>query len=338
MKKILFSLCALGLASQMQAQTITNGNFEAWTSESSSGTTFDRPEGWHASDIMLNDLSTLLMLAGYPVTATAQVSQSTNAHEGDYAARIMSMDLGSSFGVTPCLIVNGEPSIDIVTMGEALAGGEVDLTSVVQVNGGTPLMGRRADSISVWVSTPNYNEDTAAILIQAKKISGDSLITIGTGAAYFGPDMEYTRVAISIDYDDASNTIADTLVIFAISSAGIPSEDGTTLFNATLENSLFIDEMALHTTDISGVLPAAKSDLGVTLFPNPATSSIQIKNTSAKELMLQIYDLNGRVMHSKSLPEGQSSIDLQQYPAGNYVYLVADPNSLDKQSGTFTKK
>lgn len=235
-------------------------------------------------------------------------------------------------------MVNGVPSLDVVTMGEALAGGDVDLASILTVTGGTPLLGRRADSVVVYVSTPEYNEDTAAIFLQAKQISGDTMITIGTGAAMIAPDMEYTRLNINIEYFDESNTIADTLIIMAISSVGIPSEEEGALFNATLENSLFLDAMSLHTSDLSGIIPAANVDLGVSLYPNPATSAIQIKNISGKELLIQIYDLHGKVMHYQSLNEGQSSIDLQQYPAGNYFYQVADPQSKDRQAGSFIKK
>lgn len=330
-------MLSLGLASQMQAQTITNGNFEDWTPVGS-GLSWERPQGWHATDKMLSDLSMVLGIAGYPITPTNQLQKSTEAYAGDYAARIVSFNLGEAFGVTPCLMVNGVPSLDVVTMGEALAGGDVDLASILTVTGGTPLLGRRADSVVVYVSTPEYNEDTAAIFLQAKQISGDTMITIGTGAAMIAPDMEYTRLNINIEYFDESNNIADTLIIMAISSVGIPSEEEGALFNATLENSLFLDAMSLHTSDLSGIIPAANVDLGVSLYPNPATSNIQIKNTSGKEFLIQIYDLNGKVMHHQSLNEGQSSIDLQQYPAGNYFYQVVDPKSNDRQAGSFIKK
>lgn len=337
MKKILLSILSLSLACQMQAQSIVNGSFEAWVPVSG-GLSWERPEGWYGTDKMLSDLSTILALAGYSLTAENQLKKSTTAYEGDFAARIMSLDLGESFGVTPCLMVNGVPSLDVVSMGEALAGGDVDLASILTVTGGTPLLGRRADSVVAYVHTPEYNLDTAAIFVQAKQISGDSMITIGAGAAFIEPDLEYTRLSIPIEYLDESNTIADTLIIMAVSSAGIPSGEDDAIFGATLENSLYIDDMALFTSDVSSILPTARVHLGVSVFPNPASSSIQWNNTFGKELLLQIYDLNGRVMHHITLPEGRSAINLQQYPVGSYFYQVVDPSSNERQTGTFMKK
>lgn len=334
MKKTISTIFSILLAGAALAQpAITNGTFEAWTGVGG-GLTWHRPEGWHGSDKLLNDVAPMLGFAGVTYTAAEQMTQSEDAYEGSYAARLMSVDLGGTLGPTPALMVNGSITLNMAAAMEAIGGGEVELTDLFNVAGGTPLLGLRADSVEAYVKTPESNVDTGRIIVQAQKIDGDSMVTIGAGYVDLFPGMDYERVAVNIEYFNPEDRIADTLIIIVISSATLPTE--TSFFGASDGNTVIIDAMKLYATDVEGITDRFV-DLGVQAYPNPAQGIIQFENNAAQSFLIQIYDLSGKIMHLKELPQGVTQIDLQQYPAGNYIYRIADAQSGKLQSGTFTK-
>ncbi|MBX9448531.1 MAG: hypothetical protein KL787_01910 [Taibaiella sp.] len=90
MKKALFILASGVIFSTAQAQVITNGSFETWVDVGGS-VDWERPEGFHASDKTLNDISALLALSGYPITPENQMTRNAEiTYEGDHSVQLTS--------------------------------------------------------------------------------------------------------------------------------------------------------------------------------------------------------------------------------------------------------
>ncbi len=63
----------------------------------------------------------------------------------------------------------------------------------------------------------------------------------------------------------------------------------------------------------------------VTLFPNPTKDVAYISLlTDGNPVMLEVYDLYGKRLMTQSLMSGVNSIDLQNFPAGCYFFVIQD--------------
>jgi hypothetical protein len=71
---------------------------------------------------------------------------------------------------------------------------------------------------------------------------------------------------------------------------------------------------------------------GVTLLPNPASSSAQLyfDNSQGQLTTFALYDISGRMLQSMETKNNQVEIDLQGIPAGLYGYLLTLPSLIYK--------
>ncbi|MEI6851906.1 MAG: M28 family peptidase [Bacteroidota bacterium] len=68
-----------------------------------------------------------------------------------------------------------------------------------------------------------------------------------------------------------------------------------------------------------------KNNSKVDIFPNPFADNISLRNTSECPLQLKVYDLNGRLLSSITLPALSSqSIPLPQLSKGLYIFEISD--------------
>lgn len=342
MKKTLLLLSASAfLIATAQAQvTIANGSFEIWGSSAAS---WQDPDAWSGTDAILKQNEILLAAAGFATFGSVKQqlykeTDAVNIHEGATSAKLISKDVGGSLGVTPCMMANGAMTLDLA----AAMAGEIDgLESVITVTGGTVMMGRRADSLVTYVKGgAAVNADSSTIFVQAKRKIGDSLVTIGGGAVQFSGTDAFQKVVLNVTYVNPTATATDTLIIFVLSSASLPTGDSTGgMFGATANNTIFIDDMSIYTSEgnSSAITKIESSDLGVLVYPNPATTFIHLNNEQVKQAVINIYDVTGKMMHQATIGKGITSIDITRYAAGNYIYELVDVQSQRKQTGKFVK-
>jgi hypothetical protein len=67
----------------------------------------------------------------------------------------------------------------------------------------------------------------------------------------------------------------------------------------------------------------------VSLYPNPVEKILNIQNTASNLSKVQIYDLNGRLLHNHTLQTNEVSLDVSQLNSG--VYLVVLENEMGNQ-------
>lgn len=338
-KQILLTVFSSTLLYSTSAQTpdFDNPSMEEWLSVSGA-LSLERPTNFHGSDSTLRGIAPMLMIAGYPITPKKQISKSTDAYEGDFAARIVTLNLGTTFGNTPGILANGPIEVDMSAAGSIDDG--IGITDILKVSGGTPTLGRKVDSVVAYIKSPVTNTDSAIVFINAKRNIGGTMNIIGSGSTIIEPGADYQRIVISMEYITESMIATDSLTIMFVSSFTTATPTGTTpIFNFTENNEILVDKVALYTSVATGINnPYQTQDLGIIAYPIPASQQIHFNNTNnIPHNLLAIYDMQGRILLQKSLQTGINTIDIQHWPAGNYMYEVIDTKAQAKQTGKFTK-
>jgi hypothetical protein len=72
--------------------------------------------------------------------------------------------------------------------------------------------------------------------------------------------------------------------------------------------------------------------LQVLVYPNPATSTVNIATGSYANLSFMLYDLNGKLLLQEKLNSSKQSISVDHLPAGMYIYRVLQGQSLLESS------
>lgn len=343
-KQLLTAALAASTFFSAQAQTpsFVNAGFETWeeytADDGMAGVTLNRPEQWNGSDKVTAEFSLILGFMG--VTFERQLFQSSDAHSGESAARIVSVHLNDSFGNIPGVLSNASVSVntDVVTS----PGFEFsNLFSALTYTGGTPMYGHKVDTIVAQVKTPASNTDPSAIMISAMKkvtIDGkDTSIAIGSGTAVIMPDggADYRQEVVSMTYFDPSNTATDTLIIAFLSSVfseGVAVHAG---------NTLLVDDIQLSYSDgTTSTHQVLRAEDKVNVYPNPASTEIWF-NLDARALpenySLQITDATGRVIYQQSALQLHNNINLSGWAAGTYFYQITNKKSGAASTGTFIK-
>ncbi|NEN22530.1 T9SS type A sorting domain-containing protein [Cryomorpha ignava] len=82
-----------------------------------------------------------------------------------------------------------------------------------------------------------------------------------------------------------------------------------------------IDLISVGTADLS-------APINFSVFPNPATSSIQVALPSSESGQLEIFDISGRVLFTMPLNSERVEMDINQYPPGVYLIRVETQNGI----------
>ncbi|WP_129019480.1 T9SS type A sorting domain-containing protein [Edaphocola flava] len=341
MKRILFTISAVMLAataSMAQTPTITNGTYEAWVAPSGLYQ-LERPTAWYATDDVLdNQVGPFLIISGMPFTPQKQLYKSADKYEGDYCAKIMTKNFGDTLKAVPALFTNAKPNLNLVAFLQAQNGGNVNPMDLFTYTNGTPMYGKRADSVTAYINAPASNHDTGlAFVLAYKKITADSMALIGEGFTMVPPNAGgYQKYIVPVMYNSSSNTATDTLVVGFVSAASA-SDTATGYY---VNNTMFIDKVELFwsagTSSLKGI---PSQNLGFTVYPNPAKDYVifEQKVTAPQRNTLVIYNTLGQVMHQETISGVQKQIDLSHYAQGTYFYEVYNEKATAKQVGKFIK-
>lgn len=349
MKKILFFAgCALTIASNSSAQSFSNASFETWQNFNVSTSiipptsiALEKPDAWFGMDSLIAAISPLAGLGGLPITPAKQTTKVTDAHSGTYAVQVETKFLGDSLGNVPGLLLNARVAFDL-----AAIIGDPDLSnflSLVTYSNGTPTLGRKVDTVSAWLKLTSQNTDDASIIIMAMQkqtINGvDSMVEIGSGSMLIDPTLDnYTEVSVPIEYDNATVTATDTLIVVFSSSA---------LFSGSAEptagNKLLIDDVAMVTSpsnDTSGtsVKQPLMADTKILVYPNPAKDKVYFNlNTreNAQDYILSIVDVQGRVVFTENLQQPINEKQVDNWVKGTYFYSLTNKKTQHRTGGSF---
>ena len=83
-----------------------------------------------------------------------------------------------------------------------------------------------------------------------------------------------------------------------------------------------IAELSLRGSKLpSGITDSEISAIGLLVYPNPVNDVLHIQTSGLKETVVELYDLNGKLMMAKAIA-GSAGIDVSGLPAGFYVAKV----------------
>mgnify|MGYP003582797781 CR=1 FL=1 len=340
MKRILFTFSAIlaaSVCSMAQNPTISNGTFETWVAPSAPYQ-LERPNGWYATDEVLDyQVGPILTFGGMDFDAQKQLYKSADKYEGDFCAKIMTKNFGDTLKTVPALFTNAKPNLNIVAFMQAQNGGNINPFELFTYTNGTPMYGKKADSVTAYINAPASNTDTGlAFVLAYKKITNDSMAVIGQGFAMVPPSANgYQKYTVPVMYTSSTNTATDTLVVGFVSAASADTANGY-----ALNNTLFIDKVELFfsagTSSLKGI---ATQDLGFTAYPNPVKDYVifEQKNAAAQSYTLVIYNALGQVMHQEAFKAQQKEINLSRYAQGTYFYELYNDKGTARQVGKFIK-
>ena len=88
-----------------------------------------------------------------------------------------------------------------------------------------------------------------------------------------------------------------------------------------------------------GVRPVRVEDL-ISIYPNPATRTIYIhgKRELRKPLLVQIYDLHGRMLKEETSFRNDFSVDISRLIAGTYILKLYNGYDMEVQIEKFIKQ
>ena len=344
MKKHLFGTLFFAAAAYTgfaQTPAISNPGFEPWIDYMATTESRESPESWYGSDQITGEYSVILEFMG--ATAEKQVFKSTDKHSGDFATRLLTIKLSDSLGNIPGILTNSEITADIDIMDPDLDFAMV-MSSLIY-SGGTPMYGKKVDSVSAWVKTGAGNTDNSAIIISAMKKSvsastgADTMISIGSGKGLISPgESGYHKVSVPMEYlpeAAGEGTSTDTLIIAFLSS--LVDEEGTV---ATEGNELFVDDVELIYSGPSSIHQPVLSEIKVLVHPNPAKDEVWFNlnvNERAGDYELSIADIAGRNVYNRQLTEQINGIDISGWAAGTYVYSLFNKRTGQYTGGKFIK-
>lgn len=75
---------------------------------------------------------------------------------------------------------------------------------------------------------------------------------------------------------------------------------------------------------------------GVKVYPNPGNNTFNIR-TTLQNACVEVYDMNGRMVHSQEITENVTSINAEGWPSGAYIWKVISDNK-EAESGKWIKE
>lgn len=269
MKKTLLCLAAFVTSFALQAQ-IANAGFENWSGDP------EDPESWSTLNSVVSALPGL----------SANVTKTSDAHEGDYAVLMETLVLPPDNDAFPGLLTNGTIPLEE----------DGDFTGVPYT--------AQPTAFKVFYKADIADGGSASISIIFRKDGEET--PVAAQAHEITSDVDsYTELNLPLTFTDTPD---EMLILF---NSG--EEEG---------NKLYVDAVSLETTSV-GLEENAVADFG--LYPNPASDQFQIvlpEETKGGSIV-EIRNVQAQLLHSESLNENErlKTIILSDLDAG--VYFVA---------------
>ena len=134
-----------------------------------------------------------------------------------------------------------------------------------------------------------------------------------------------TATVSQLNYDYYSAAAAKA-PIFSIATSTIISAAGTSTQTIVT---------ILQNYPVASVNESQKQLIDVTVFPNPATSSINFNTTSLEVAKIMAYDLTGKLVATEFFELGKSKMNISHLSNGLYLYTVTGKNNQVLTTGKF---
>ncbi|CAN5839718.1 hypothetical protein BH11BAC7_BH11BAC7_00910 [soil metagenome] len=299
MKKITFLIALSITCISASAQTVLNPGFETWIPNTETSHTYQVPQRWISSAVILTFFNDLFGNPGYVVN---NVSQSSPAHNGSYAVQ-MSVAV-SNYGDTSAGYIAYGNSLDDVLNG-----------------GGFPLSTRPAN-LTGWKKWVRIGGDSASVYVVMSKWNAatQSRDTVGVGEIFItSPSTSYTTFSVPINY--VMNVMPDTVFIGIGNLSTVPH----------IGSVLTVDDLAFSGNVPIGINENNAATTAVVVMPNPFNeqATLNLKGAQISNGKMELYDVLGnKVREMENLSGSNFIISREGLPAGIYFYTLSEENTL----------
>jgi hypothetical protein len=315
-------LLAVALNSAYSQSNIPNGDFENWYNVVLSATLNYDELGTGPTD---NWISTLNSLAAVPPTAggpgPVTVFKTTDKYSGTYAAKAVSANfpLGPVSIFIPGMI--GTAVMDMVGV-KALLGRPCADCKPLHLKG-------------YYKFEPVNNDSCAAVILLSRwNATAKKRDTVGYGRwVQKSPVTHYTEFDVPVNYTGTG--AVDTITILVVSSANfdVVSFVGS---QGEVGNTMYVDALSLEYS--AGIEQALMPEVGVSLFPNPASDVLNIRlSKEIRHGSFDIYNGSGKLMGSFNASSLESTIPVYSLVNGTYYFRLKEEGKL-LNTGSFVIK
>jgi hypothetical protein len=309
MKKLLLFLmaCILTGAAAFSQTNLPNGDMEGWHEVTLGTVTYVQIDG-----PMFNTLNELAAIPPPIGPGPLTVEKQDNAHSGSWCAKLTS----ENFTMIPNDIfipgMMGFTQLDMLNNGIKL---------------GKPCPGCKPSKFYGWYKFEQVNGDSCAAILLASKWNTTlhKKDTIGYCRTDFKtPQTAWTYFEMPVTYTGSDTP--DSLLVLLVSSGGFSAlnfQGGV----GQVGNTMYVDDISIDYP--LGITQVLMPEIGVKTYPNPARGSMTVELTQRiPGGMLDIYDMEGRLVSSQTLENTVNIIHVTGLVPGQYHYKVIDGKTI----------
>lgn len=229
-------------------------------------------------------------------------SKSSDAHSGSYSLRSETKFIGAPFNiVAPALVTTGTIN-----------------TTTQAADGGIPYSGR-PDSIAGWMKYAPVNSDTG--YMEVLLMNANASDTIARAKFLTNSASSWFRFSAAFEYFSA-DPVELSRVLLLPSSAFVPQVGSVVQFD-DLE---FI---------ISTGINENKGRPNFSIYPNPASEELFIRNPGNETGTMQVFEITGKKVTEINIGMNTTKTNISTYAPGLYFYTITRDNSEILNSGKF---
>jgi len=299
--------CILTGAATFSQTNLPNGDMEGWHDVTLGTVTYVQIDG-----PLFNTLNELAAIPPPIGPGPLTVEKQDNPHSGSWCAKLKS----DNFTMIPNDIfipgMMGFTQLDMLNNGIKL---------------GKPCPGCKPSKFYGWYKFDQVNGDSCAAVLLASKWNTTlhKKDTIGYCRTDFKtPQSAWTYFEMPVTYTGSDTP--DSLLVLLVSSGGFSAinfQGG----QGQVGNTMYVDDISIDYP--LGITQVLMPEIGVKTYPNPARGNMTLELTQRiPGGMLDIYDMEGRLVSSQTLENTVNTINVNGLVPGQYHYKVIDGKTI----------
>jgi hypothetical protein len=231
------------------------------------------------------------------------VSKSTDAHSGTYSLRGETKFIGAPFN---------QPAPALVTTGT--------INTTTQVIEGGIATSERPDSITGWMKYAPVNGDTG--YIEVLLFANNYQDTIGR-AKFFTTAALSSWTYFSAAFEYSSTDAVEASRVILLPSSGYQPQVGSVV---QFDDLAFVTSTGINDNRERYVF---------SVYPNPATDELFIRNPLTQTAKMDVYDVAGKKVAAINVGLNTTRTNISMYSPGVYLYTFTGTNSEVLHTGKF---
>lgn len=173
-----------------------------------------------------------------------------------------------------------------------------------------------AVKFQAFISDENLELTTGGI-IPSSYITSDKVFL--TNPTFSGSSSVNEWETITFTFTTGNNPNLKYLYIGGLNNVQFQNNNGP-------EPYYYVDNVSLIPFSQLGLSEVNSENDGIEIFPNPANSIVNIKNSKSHINAIELYDTAGRILKSEKINKKETQIDVSNYQVGTYLIKILTKN------------